>query len=199
LPAPRYPLAVLALTITGFVLTSSLQVAPAWAAVAGCVLLIGPRLRARTVSPLRLVREASPGFCLFVLALAVVVDAVTRHGLGHGLRHLVPSATSFPALLAMAFVAAALANLVNNLPATLGLLPLIAAQPALALAMLLGVNIGPNASYGGSLATLLWRRILPVEWKPRAREFHVFGLITTPIVLTLASTALWLSLRVLGT
>ena len=31
----------------------------------------------------------------------------------------------------------------------------------------LGVNIGPNASYGGSLATLLWRRILPVEWKPR--------------------------------
>ena len=41
------------------------------------------------------------------------------------------------------------------------LLPLAAPSGAGAvLAVLLGVNIGPNLTYTGSLATLLWRRIL---------------------------------------
>ena len=79
-----------------------------------------------------------------------------------------------------------LANLVNNLPATLALVPLVAAHPAAVLAVLLGVNIGPNATYAGSLATLLWRRLLPADDKPRAREFHLLGLLTVPVLLVLA-------------
>jgi hypothetical protein len=44
----------------------------------------------------------------------------------------------------------------NNLPAVLVLLPLTAASGAGAvLAVLLGVNIGPNLTYTGSLATPL--------------------------------------------
>src|SRR5581483_4012274 len=84
-PAPRYALAVLAVTVALFVVTSSLHVAPAWAALAGCVALLVPRVARRDVQPTALLAEASPGFCLFVLGLAVVVDGVTRHGLGHGL------------------------------------------------------------------------------------------------------------------
>ena len=54
-----------------------------------------------------------------------------------------------------------LANVINNLPAVLVLLPLTApAGPGAVLAVLLGVNIGPNLTYAGSLATLLWRRIV---------------------------------------
>lgn len=61
----------------------------------------------------------------------------------------------------MAAIAALLANLINNLPAVLALLPVAApAGPGPVLAVLIGVNIGPNLTYVGSLATLLWRRIL---------------------------------------
>jgi arsenical pump membrane protein len=197
-PPPRYALGVLAVTVGGFVLTSSLDVSPAWAAVTGCVLLIVPRLRHADVSPRRLLDEASPGFCLFVLALAVIVQGVTEHGLGHLLRTIMPSGTGLLALLGAAFLAAAVANLVNNLPATLALIPIVAGQPALVLAVLIGVDVGPNATYSGSLATLLWRRLLPADAKPRAREFHLLGLMTVPVIIAATTVALWAGYRLIG-
>ena len=193
---PRYALVVLLVTVALFVVTSSIDVAPAWAALAGCVALLAPRWR--SIRPVQLLTEASPGFCVFVLALAVIVDGVTRHGLSGGLQHLVPSGSSWLALLGLAAVAAALANLVNNLPATLALIPIVHGQPALVLAVLIGVNIGPNATYPGSLATLLWRRLLPAEEKPSAAQFHRLGLLTVPLLLVLAATALWLGMRTIG-
>ncbi|MEP7177780.1 MAG: SLC13 family permease [Pseudonocardiales bacterium] len=195
---PRLALTVLALTVAGFVLTSTVHVAPAWAAVAGCVALLVPRLAHRDVRLVRLIGEASPGFCVFVLALSVIVDAVTRHGLARELRHLVPTGTQLPALLLLAGLAAVLANLVNNLPATLALIPLVAGSPALVLAVLLGVNIGPNLTYPGSLATLLWRRLLPEGERPRATEFHRLGALTVPPILVLSTVALWAALHIVG-
>lgn len=197
-PAPRYALVVLALTVAGFVVTSTAHVAPAWAAAAGCVALLVPRAIRHDVQPLRLFTEASPAFCVFVLALAVIVDAVTRHGLSTALSHLVPSGTALASLLALVAVAAVLANLVNNLPAILALIPLVTGHPAAVLAVLLGVNIGPNLTYPGSLATLLWRRLLPEDDRPRAREFHALGALTVPPILVLATLGLWAGLRVLG-
>ncbi len=196
--APRYALGVVTVTVALFGLASSVHVAPAWAALAGCAALLGPRIAARDVRLGRLIGEAAPGFCLFVLALAVVVDGVTRHGLGSGLRQLVPSGSSWLALLALAALAAGLANVVNNLPATLALVPIVASHPAAVLAVLLGVNIGPNAAYPGSLATLLWRRQLPDADKPAAGEFHRFGAVTVPMLLVLASGALWAGVELFG-
>ena len=196
-PAPRYALSVLGLTVAGFVITTSLHVAPAWAAAGGCLLLIAPRLRDRSLRARTVLAEASPGFCVFVLALAVIVDGVTRHGLADGLRNLLPTGTGLAALLAVTFVAAALAALVNNLPATLALTPLVAVHPSWLLAMLLGVNIGPNASYPGSLATLLWRRLLPADHRPRARQFHALG-TTVPALLVIGCVALWLATSAIG-
>jgi arsenical pump membrane protein len=194
-PAPRYALVVLGATVSGFVVTSGLHVAPAWAAGAGCLALLAPRTVRRRVRLPRLARAASPGFCLFVLALAVIVDGVNRHGLRSTLMHVVPSGSGWVALLGLAVVAAVLANLVNNLPATLALVPLMAGNPIGLLAVLLGVNIGPNATYGGSLATLLWRRLLPESERARASTFHALGLMTVPALLVLTTTALWLSAR----
>lgn len=57
-PVPAYALTVLAVTVALFVVTSAVDVAPAWAALAGCIALLVPRLR--EVRPLRLVTEASP-------------------------------------------------------------------------------------------------------------------------------------------
>jgi arsenical pump membrane protein len=197
-PVPRYALAVLVATVAGFGVLSSLHVAVAWAALAGCLALLAPRVARRDADPLGEIAEANPSFCVFVLALAVVVDGVARHGLATALAHALPSGQSLITLLAIAFLAAALAAVVNNLPATLMLLPLVVANPAAALAMLVGVNVGPNATYSGSLATLLWRRIVPGEVRPSAGEFHLIGAVTVPVLLALGCLALWAGVRVVG-
>jgi arsenical pump membrane protein len=94
-----------------------------------------------------------------------------------------------------------LANLVNNLPATLIVLPVAAAAgtPAL-LAALIGVNVGPNLTYAGSLATLLWRRVLR-RMDADVDELGTFvrlGLLTVPPSLVAATVLLWFVGLVLG-
>jgi len=195
---PRYALTVLALTVAGFVLTTAVGIAPAWAALAGCLALGIPQLLRRRTTPVRLLAAASPGFCAFVLGLGVLVAGVLDRGAGDQLRHLIPAGTGLPALLGLAFLAGALANLVNNLPTTLALLPLVAGSPLAVLAVLVGVNLGPNATYPGSLATLLWRRSLPEADRPRAVEFHRLGLVATPVLILVATATLWLVAPLLG-
>jgi arsenical pump membrane protein len=195
---PRYALIVLALTVAGFVGTTSVGVAPAWAALAGCLALGVPRLARRQLRLATLAMKASPGFCLFVLSLGVLVSGVLAHGMQRQLSKLLPSGTGFLALLGLAVLAAVLANLVNNLPSTLALVPLVAGSPLAVLAVLIGVNLGPNATYPGSLATLLWRRILPADAKPRAIEFHALGLTMTPVLIVATTSVLWLVASPLG-
>ncbi|MGI8664477.1 MAG: SLC13 family permease [Jatrophihabitans sp.] len=190
--APRFALAVLAGTIAGFVLTTAVGLAPAWAALLGCIVLGAGRLRRRQLGPIALIRSASPGFCAFVLCLGVLVAGALDSGADRLLGHLIPSGTSLLAVIGLALLAAVLANLVNNLPTTLALVPLVAASPLAVLAVLVGVNLGPNATYPGSLATLLWRRILPEQDRPRALEFHALGLVMTPLMVTAVAAALWL-------
>ncbi len=137
-------------------------------------------------------------FLLFVLALGVIVTAVVDNGLGSALRPVVVSGTSLPALLAVAGLAALLAAVVNNLPAVLVLLPLAAPSGAGAvLAVLIGVNIGPNLTYTGSLATLLWRRVLQgYHTDAPLGEFTRLGVATVLPGLALSVVALWLGLQV---
>jgi arsenical pump membrane protein len=94
-------------------------------------------------------------------------------------------------------VSAALANVVNNLPAVLLVLPVVSTGGvAPVLAALVGVNIGPNLAVFGSLATLLWRRSLAaVGSAPSAWRFTRIGLLTTPPTLAAATVAVWLSVR----
>ena len=121
----------------------------------------GPGAGPAAGGPAEPAARRGPALRLFVLGLGIVVQAVVGNGLGRALAPLLPAGTSLPALLAIAALAAVLANVCNNLPAVLVLLPLAAPSGAGAvLAVLLGVNIGPNLTYTGSLATLLWRRIL---------------------------------------
>jgi arsenical pump membrane protein len=113
---------------------------------------------------------------------------------------VVPAGSGLLALLGIAAVAAVLANIVNNLPATLVLLPLTAASgPAAILAVLIGVNIGPNLTYVGSLSNLLWRRVLRRYDVPApVGEYTRLGLCTVPTALVIAVLALWASVRLLG-
>ncbi|WP_433781929.1 SLC13 family permease [Actinomycetospora sp. CA-101289] len=194
---PRFAVAVLAATLAGFAVASPLGVEPVWVAVAGAVVLATRTLLTGHTRPRDVLAAASPWFCLFVLALGVVVAAVTQHGLGDLVAGLLPTGTSFVALLTVAALAAVLANLVNNLPATLVLLAALGPTPpvGLVLAMLIGVNVGPNLTPVGSLATLLWRRVLAARGVPAPlRTYTLAGLVTVPAGVLSATAALWLVL-----
>jgi arsenical pump membrane protein len=197
---PRYPVAVLGLTLAGFGLASPAGVDPAVVAAAGAAALAVPALRRGRVRAGDLGRAVAVPFLAFVAALAVVVRAVAEGGLGRVVERLVPGGGSLWSLLAVAVVAAVLANLVNNLPAILLLLPAAAAAgPGTVLAALVGVNVGPNLTYVGSLATLLWRRLLRErDADPPAAEFLRLGAVSVPAALAAATLALWLALRALG-
>ena len=57
----------------------------------------------------------------------------------------------------------------------------MAHSPALVLAVLVGVNVGPNLTYVGSLATLLWRQLLHArDAAPSTGDFLRLGLLTVP-------------------
>ena len=197
--APAFALAVLAATLAGFAVTSLAGINPAWAAAAGAAVLAVRALTRRDTSPAAIWRAADVPFLAFVLALGIVVAAVTQNGLAAALQQVFPGGTSLPALLGTAALAAAAANVINNLPAVLVLLPLAApARPAAVLAVLVGVNIGPNLTYAGSLATLLWRRVLREhDAEPDLGEFTRLGLLTVPAALILATVALWAGLHVI--
>lgn len=191
---PRFALGVVALALIGFGLSSLIGVAPAWIAGAAAVILL---LRER-VPVLDTARAAQPAFLVFVLALGIVVHAASQQGLSSAVADLIPHGTTLPELLAVAGISAVLANLLNNLPATLIILPVaVASGRGQVLAMLVGVNIGPNLTYVGSLATLLWRRIAHAhDQETDLGEFTRLGLATVPLALATSTVALWLALQV---
>lgn len=196
-PLPVFATAVVVMTVAGFGIAPVLGVAPVWVATAGAAVLSGHRLATRRTTLWRVFRATAPVFCLGVLALGIVVRWLSDAGLSHVARVLLPAGSGFVSLLGVAAASALAANVVNNLPATLLLLPIAAAGGvAPALAALVGVNVGPNLTYTGSLATLLWRRaIREVDGVPRLGEFTCIGLVTVPLGLVVATGALWLSLR----
>ncbi|QNP76093.1 arsenic transporter [Streptomyces roseirectus] len=199
--APRVPmfaLVTVAATLAGFVVASAVGIEPAWVAFAGALVLAVRALVRRQAGPVEVVRAAAPGFLAFVLALGIVVRGVVDNGLGDALGHVLPGGSGLLALLGFAALAALLANLINNLPAVLALAPLAApAGPGAVLAVLLGVNIGPNLTYAGSLATLLWRRVVHGhEERVDVGEFTRLGLLTVPVSLAASVGALWVSLQV---
>lgn len=201
---PVVAIVVLVLTLLGFGLLQPLGIHPCFVALCGVAVLVfrrlrGLRVRERMTAIGSVAAAANPAFLTFVIALGLVVFAVRRSGAGSSIAKVVPHHGSFLGLLAVACIAAVLANLLNNLPTTLVLVPLVSGSPSLILAVLLGVNIGPNLTYVGSLATLLWRQILHRNGhSPDVRDFLRLGILTVPACLIAGVSALWLSLIVSG-
>ncbi|MGA9375055.1 MAG: SLC13 family permease [Mycobacterium sp.] len=196
---PVFALVVVGLTLAGFAVTSLLGLSPAWAALAGALVLGLRALAMHQTSVTKIVVAADIPFLAFVLCLGVVVAAVMNNGLAAEMRHVLPDEQGLAALLSIAAVAAVLSNVVNNLPAVLVLLPLVTpVGPAAVLAVLIGVNIGPNFSYIGSLANLLWRNAVRRDMDAGFGEFSRIGLKSAPLVLVAAVVGLWASTRLLG-
>lgn len=199
-PPPWVAIISVAATLVGFIVAEAVGVSPAWAAGAGALALSLHAAISKKASLARIVRSIDIPFLLFVLALGVVVRALIDNGLGDHLRVWLPHRGGLAGLLGIAVVSAAAANVINNLPAVLMLVPLVApAGPDVVLAVLIGVNIGPNLTYTGSLATMLWRRVLRQHGhRTTLAEFSALGALTTPAALVAAVAALWLSMQLIG-
>ena len=190
---PRFALAVVGVTLIGFLVSSLIRVDLLWIAAAGAAALTVPALVRQKITLRGILQALQPGFLIFVFGLGIIVVAASDNGLTAAVRAVLPHGESFIFLLGIAAVSAVLANLVNNLPATLILAPALAPAGHVAvLAALLGVNIGPNMTYVGSLATLLWRRILRAEGSEvKLGEFLRLGALTVPAALLVSTALLW--------
>jgi arsenical pump membrane protein len=157
----------------------------AGAAVTAIVLVIGRQ------SPLPVLRDVSWSVLPLVAGLFILVEGLNRTGvlpaLAGVLKHAsaaAPQATSWVAGL----VVAVASNLVNNLP--MGLIAATTSQIAqvpmhVTGAILIGVDLGPNLSVTGSLATILWLIALRREGENvgAARFLKLGFIVMTPALL----------------
>ena len=146
-------------------------------------------------SPLPLFREISWATLALVAALFVLVEAMRSVGALRVAEAAFGRAESMPAAAGAMLTAFAVGtgnNLINNLP--LGLMAGAAlaqghAHGLIANAVLIGVDLGPNLSVTGSLATILWLIALRKEnLNVSFLEFLKVGALAMPAAL-LASIA----------
>ncbi len=113
-----------------------------------------------------IVREISWRIIALTAALFVIVTALDDAGGFHASRAALAWCAGLPfpgSALAGGFLVALASNAINNLPVGLNLgetLPAMHASAHMSAAALIGVNLGPNATVNGSLATLMWLRIV---------------------------------------
>jgi arsenical pump membrane protein len=144
-----------------------------------------------------LVKGVSWSVLPLVAGLFVIVAALNQTGAQQQLGALFETCARWPPIpgsLAAAFGVAALSNLMNNLPSGLlagGALESVRVPAAIRDAVLLGVDLGPNLSVTGSLATVLWLIALRREGETiGAWEFLKVGALAMPPALLLAVLAM---------
>lgn len=163
----------------------------AGAAVTVIVLLISRE------SPLPVLRDVSWGVLPLVAGLFILVEAVEHTGLlGEMARMLREAAAASPkeTAVGVGVIVAFASNLLNNLPT--GLVAATVGQSAdvpiqVMSGLLIGVDLGPNLSVTGSLATILWLIALRREGEAvTAWQFLKLGMIVMPPALLAALAAL---------
>ncbi len=184
--------AIVLLAASTFGQKLGLPTAAAGMLTAACVLI---RERA---SPRKLLKHISWGVLALVAGLFVLVEALQQSGLIATLSSPLRQASGTAATAWFAGATVALAsNLMNNLP--VGLIAGSASQaghisPHVTGALLIGVDLGPNLSVTGSLATILWLTALRREGiEVSAWRFLKIGLLVMPPALVAAlALVIWL-------
>ncbi|MEP7098223.1 MAG: arsenic transporter, partial [Dokdonella sp.] len=130
-------------------------------AILGVLTAVVVSLRARS-SPWSLLKHVSWSVLPLVAGLFVLVETLDRSGGIHALADMLGNAVSQSELATASVAAGTIAigsNLINNLPAGLIASSTLAqahAPQRVVDAVLIGVDLGPNLSITGSLATILW-------------------------------------------
>lgn len=148
-------------------------------------------------APRTALRQVSWSVLPLVAGLFILVSALDRAGLtrmAQGALHWVARTPDGSGKFVSAFAVALLSNVMNNLPVGLAAgsaLRQVAHSPVLAHAVLIGVDLGPNLSVTGSLATILWLIALRREHEEiTAWQFFRVGLVVMPVSLAFALLAL---------
>jgi arsenical pump membrane protein len=144
-------------------------------------------------SPLPILRDISWGVLSLVAGLFILVEAIEQTGMLHAIVSLLQQSASTSAgtvSFRSGVIVAIASNLLNNLPT--GLLAATIGQSAevpiqVTSGLLIGVDLGPNLSVTGSLATILWLTALRREnEKVTTIQFLKVGMIVMPPALLLA-------------
>ncbi len=150
-------------------------------------------------TPLPLLRRVSWSVLLLVAGLFVMVEALAETGLIHWLAtqlmHGVATDLRSTAAAAGGLLAVG-SNAINNLPAGLIAAQTIAAAhpPKLIVdALLIGVDLGPNLSITGSLATILWL----IAIRREGEDVSFFQFLRVGVVTTVPALILAIGVRVL--
>lgn len=167
-------------------------------AVCGMVTAATVLLRARS-APWAMIKDISWGVLPLVAGLFVLVEALGWTGLIHTIGTSLHEAAQHSAAGAAWVAGVAIAfgcNLTNNLPA--GLIAGSAVQMGgvpdrVTSAVLVGIDLGPNLSVTGSLATILWLSVLRREgMQVSTWAFLRLGILVMPPALLLTLAALFI-------
>jgi arsenical pump membrane protein len=148
-------------------------------------------------SPWPVLSDVSWSVLPLVAGLFILVEGLNRTGVLPALARVLKQASIASAQLTSWVAGAVVAvgsNLLNNLP--VGLIAATTTQTAqvprhVLSAILIGVDLGPNLSVTGSLATILWLIVLRREGEHvGAMQFLKLGLIVMPPALLLSLAAL---------
>lgn len=184
-------------------LTASALDAPLGATTCACGVLVFAiaSLRDRAVFA-DVLRSVSWTVLVLVAGLFVLVQGLDATGLLNLTRHGVQALAALPpvpALLGAAGATAAASNVMNNLPSGLIAGTSVAAlhgHNALRAAIAIGIDLGPNLSVTGSLATVLWLIALRREHiNVTAWTFLRAGMLVMPLALVLAVLSILITTR----
>lgn len=149
-------------------------------------------------NPLRIAKEISWPTLALVAGLFVLVDALVSIGVLRYTEAALAWAEHLPAFTAAVVTAMAVGlanNGVNNLPAGLlagSTITSAHAHGLLVHAILLGIDLGPNLSITGSLATILWLLALRKgDIKVSFLDFLKAGAVAMPAALVCAVAGVW--------
>ncbi len=196
-PAGRLALAGIGAASVALMAASALGIslgAPTFGAGALALVLVAIKDRK---APGNAVRSVSWGVLPLVAGLFMTVEALNQAGLMRltmvALERLAAGGSGMEKF-GSGFGVALLSNAMNNLPvglATGSALQQIGQTGHLAHAVLIGVDLGPNLSVTGSLATILWLIALRREnTEISGWEFLKAGMVVMPVALVLALLAL---------
>ncbi|WP_446745274.1 arsenic transporter [Silvibacterium acidisoli] len=196
-PTGRLALFGLALASVALLVASGLGMnlgAPTCAAAAVAVLVV--TFKERAAFP-RVIRGVSWSVLPLVAGLFVLVEGLNGTGMTaltqRGMQAVL-SAGQVTGSLAAAGAVALLSNLMNNLPVGLiagGALEHAQQAARLVPSVLIGVDLGPNLSVTGSLATILWLIALRRDGvEISGGQFLKAGLLVMPVALVLSVLAL---------
>ncbi len=179
----------LALLLIGYFIGDAYNIPISVFALGGGLIFLLISTMAKTVEPIKIIKNAPWQVVWFSLGLYIVVYGLKNAGLTEYLTTALVTLNAkgdLIAVLGTGFMSAILSAFMNNMP-TIMVMDIALkdiGNSAMIYANIVGCNLGPKMTPFGSLATLLWLHTLNQKGvKISFWQYSKFGLIVTPPIL----------------